>query len=87
MQQLIDGPGVAVTRVCADDVGGALKTISALQLYHSIFALMEKFAGLSLMASSVEQLLESAVPQWKDFDVRAVAPYLGFQMGPNADNE
>ena len=45
---LTDGPGLAVTRSCADDIGSALKELRWFKRQASIFALAAKVAGLHL---------------------------------------
>ena len=48
---LSDGPKLSVTRVCADDFGSALKTLSALKNQAAIFRAASGITGLHLKTS------------------------------------
>ena len=51
-----------VTRVCADDVGAALRSIKELKIYYNVFRLSELLAGLTLKPSKCV-----LVPLWANF--------------------
>ena len=75
---LSDGPGLSVTRVCADDFGSALQSLYRLRCQASIFKLAEVVAGLFLkpakcviIVSCVELTdeLEAAIRLWLSIKV------------------
>ena len=43
-----DGPQLSVTRVCADDIGSALRRLETLKKQASIFKVADKVCGLKL---------------------------------------
>ena len=45
---LSDNPGFSVTRLCADDLGSALRILKSLRTHALILALARKVAGLHL---------------------------------------
>ena len=70
---LSDGPKVSATRVCADDIGSALKNIYALRVQASIFQLAEKTTGMVLKPAKcvliisgcqLTSQLRNAIQEW-----------------------
>ena len=51
VMRLSDGPKLSVTRICADDFGSALKSLSTLKYQAPIFNLAARCAGLHLKPS------------------------------------
>ena len=42
----LESPGLALTRACADDIGAVVYEISTLKIFHALFTILAKIAGL-----------------------------------------
>jgi hypothetical protein len=71
---LSDGPKLSVTRVCADDFGSALKTLSALKNQAAIFRAASGITGLHLKPSKCVLIISCV--ELTDFVREAVTNYV-----------
>ena len=91
-------PGLGIIRVCADDVGMALKAITSLDIVHKVFEIISRISGLKLkirktaivpcckftpeLSEYVQALLASRFVAWIGALVAGAARYLGAFLGP-----
>jgi len=82
---LSDGPGMSVTRICADDFGSALRGLHALKTQASIFKIASRVAGLELKPSKCVLIIScidltdfviSAIKNWLKVNVPDFASFV-----------
>jgi hypothetical protein len=87
-----------IMRACADDLGAALRRLSALKVLFPVFSLAKAAAGLNLkpikcvlvplvpLDDAIKHLIKGwltkHIPEWKDFYVKDAGNYLGFFSWP-----
>ncbi len=83
-----------ILRVCADDVGAALRTLRCLRLLFPVFQCAQDLAGLTLkpvkcvivplvpfseeVVLGIQGWLANHIPAWRHFSIRPTAKYLVF---------
>jgi len=89
---------LGIVRACADDVGCALSTISALPQVAAIFKLAKVLAGLDIKFAKgsivplrpcgdttqhdIQQWIRSHLPEWRGIGVAPFSEYLGVFWAP-----
>ena len=85
----IDSRGLALTRVCADDIGAATCALAVLSRFKVIFDAMQAFARLSLVPKkcklapikeTISTAVRALVPDWSFFEIADVPKYFGINL-------